>query len=63
VPQGKLREGSLIAGEVLRCAQHDKLGKNFHRGVLEHLLEQTVDLIEVFFYGPFSGNGWAVTGQ
>jgi hypothetical protein len=34
VPQDKLREGSLVAREMLRCAQHDKLGKNFRRSVL-----------------------------
>jgi hypothetical protein len=27
-------EGSLIAWEMLRFAQHDKLGRNFRRGVL-----------------------------
>jgi hypothetical protein len=32
VPQDKLREGSLIAREMLRFAQHDKSGKNFRRG-------------------------------
>jgi hypothetical protein len=34
VPQDKLREGSLIAREMLRFAQHDKLAKNSRRGVL-----------------------------
>jgi hypothetical protein len=34
VPQDKLREGSLIAREMLRFTQHDKLRKNFRRGVL-----------------------------
>jgi hypothetical protein len=33
VPQDKLREGSLIAREMLRFAQHDKLGKDFRHGV------------------------------
>jgi glycosyltransferase involved in cell wall biosynthesis len=37
VPQDKLHEGSPFAREMLRFAQHDKLGRNFRRGVVATL--------------------------
>jgi hypothetical protein len=45
VPQDKLREGSLIAREMLRFTQHDKLGKDFRHEVLYSLRLRSLTLM------------------